>query len=193
MAEKALGNNRLDRYFKTESEASLVSFGLLILRVVVGGTMFSHGAQKLFGWFGGGGPRGTANSFEGHRIPAAVLAGDPGRPRRVGGLAFAAGFVTPLAALGIATVMITAIGAVHWPNGFFNGKGGFEFNLTLLTVAIAIAATGPGRFSIDRALGWDDNLSGIWWGVGVLGAAAAISFVTLSVLRKRGELRAAPA
>ncbi|MGZ4369256.1 MAG: hypothetical protein ACXVE1_10035, partial [Gaiellaceae bacterium] len=76
---------------------------------------------------------------------------------------------------------------------FFNGNGGFEFNLTLLTVAIAIAATGPGRFSIDRALGWDDNLSGIWWGVGVLGAAAAISFVTLSVLRKRGELRAAAA
>jgi putative oxidoreductase len=183
LAEKALGNNRLDRYFKTESEASLVSFGLLILRVVVGGTMFSHGAQKLFGWFGGGGPRGTADSFEaiGFRPPflLAILAG----LGECGGLAFAAGFVTPLAALGIATVMITAIGAVHWPNGF----------LTLLTVAVAIAATGPGRFSIDRALGWDDNLSGGWWGVGVLGAAAAISFVTLSVLRKRGELRAAAA
>jgi putative oxidoreductase len=179
LAEKALGNNRLDRYFKTESEASPVSFGLLILRVVVGGTMFSHGAQKLFGWFGGGGPRGTADSFEaiGFRPPflLAILAG----LGECGGLAFAAGFVTPL--------------AVHWSNGFFNGKGGFEFNLTLLTVAIAIAATGPGRFSIDRALGWDDNLSGTWWGVGVLGAAAAISFVTLSVLRKRGELRAAAA
>ena len=193
MAEKALGNNRLDRYFKTESEASLVSFGLLILRVVVGGTMFSHGAQKLFGWFGGGGPRGTADSFEGlgFRPPflLAILAG----LGEVGGLAFAAGFVTPLAALGIATVMITAIGAVHWRNGFFNGKGGYEFNLTLLTVAVAVAATGPGRFSIDHALGWDDNLSGSWWGVGVLGAAAAISFVTLSTLRKRGPVRAAAA
>jgi putative oxidoreductase len=193
LVDKALGKNRLDQYLKTESEASLVSFGLLILRVVVGGTMFSHGAQKLFGWFGGGGPRGTANSFDGlgFRPPflLAILAG----LGEVGGLAFAAGFVTPLAALGIATVMITAIGAVHWPNGFFNGKGGYEFNLTLLTVAIAIAATGPGRFSIDRALSWDDNLSGTWWGVGVLGAAAAISFVTLTVLRKRGELRAAAA
>jgi putative oxidoreductase len=191
--EQALGNNRVDQYFKTESEASLVSFGLLILRVVVGGTMFSHGAQKLFGWFGGGGPRGTANSFEGmgFRPPflLAMLAG----LGEVGGLAFAAGFVTPLAALGIATVMITAIGAVHWPNGFFNGKGGFEFNLTLLTVAVAVAATGPGRFSIDRALGWDDNLSGAWWGIGVLGAAAAISFVSLSALRKREPLRAAAA
>jgi putative oxidoreductase len=191
--ERALGNNRLHQYFKTESEASLVSFGLLILRVVVGGTMFSHGAQKLFGWFGGGGPRGTAESFEGigFRPPflLAILAG----LGECGGLAFAAGFVTPLAALGIATVMITAIGAVHWPNGFFNGKGGFEFNLTLLTVAVAVAATGPGRFSIDHAIGWDDNLSGSWWGVGVLGAAAAISFVTLSTLRKRGPVRAAAA
>ena len=79
------------------------------LAIVVGGTMFSHGAQKLFGWFGGGGPRGTANSFEGlgFRPPLllAILAG----LGEVGGLAFAAGFVTPLAALGIATVMITAI------------------------------------------------------------------------------------
>jgi hypothetical protein len=63
----------------------------------------------------------------------------------------------------------------------------------VLTVAIAIAATGPGRFSIDHALGWDDNLSGAWWGVGVLGAAAAISFVTLSALRKRAPLGAAAA
>jgi putative oxidoreductase len=193
LAENALGNNRLDRYFKTESEASLVSFGLLILRVVVGGTMFSHGAQKLVGWFGGGGPRGTAESFEGIGFRPSFLLAILAGLGECGGLAFAAGFVTPLAALGIATVMITAIGAVHWQNGFFNGKGGFEFNLTLLTVAVAVAATGPGRFSIDHALGWDDNLSGAWWGVGVLGAAAAISFVTLSALRKRAPLGAAAA
>ncbi len=147
--------------------------------------MFSHGAQKLFGWFGGGGPRGTAGSFKnmGFRASSvlAILAG----LGECGGLAFAAGFLTPLAALGIATVMINAIGAVHWPNGFFNGKGGFEFNLTLLAVAIAVAATGPGRFSVDHAVGWDDDLSGAWWSVGVLAAAAAISLVTLSVLRRR--------
>ncbi|MDX6400118.1 MAG: putative oxidoreductase [Gaiellaceae bacterium] len=168
-----------------------MSLGLLILRVVVGGTMFSHGAQKLFGWFGGGGPRGTAGSFQNLRFRAsfamAVLAG----LAECGGLAFAAGFLTPLAALGITTVMINAIAAVHWPNGFFSGKGGFEFNLTLLAAAVAVAATGPGRYSVDHALGWDDNLSGTWWGVGVLGAAAAISLVTLTAGRKRGAPSAA--
>jgi putative oxidoreductase len=166
-----------------------LSFGLLLLRVVIGGTMFSHGAQKLFGWFGGGGPRGTAGSFGkmGFRAPLvmALLAG----LGECGGVAFAAGFLTPLAALGIAVVMINAISVVHWPNGFFNGKGGIEFPLTLLTVAVATAATGPGRFSLDRAFGWDDNLSGTWWGVGVLAAAVAISFVTVTVLRKSEQLR----
>jgi putative oxidoreductase len=170
-----------------------MSYGLLLLRLVVGGTMFSHGAQKLFGWFGGGGPRGTAGFMGqlGFRAPLAMaLSAGLGE---AGGLVFAAGFLTPLAALGIAVVMINAITLVHWSKGFFNGNGGFEFPLTLLTVAVAVAATGPGRFSVDRALGWDDNLSGVWWGIGVLGAAVLISFVTQAVFRKRAALRAAAA
>jgi putative oxidoreductase len=170
-----------------------MSYGLLLLRVVVGGTMFSHGAQKLFGWFGGGGPRGTAGSMGklGYRAPLVMaIAAGLGES---GGLAFAAGFLTPLAALGITIVMINAIVAVHWSNGFFAGNGGYEFNLTLLTVAVAVAAIGPGRFSVDRALGWDDNLSGVWWGVGVLGTALVIAFATLLVFRKRAALSAAAA
>jgi putative oxidoreductase len=170
-----------------------MSFGLLLLRLVVGATMFSHGAQKLFGWFGGGGPQGTAGFMGqiGFRAPMlmALLAG----LGETGGIAFAAGFVTPLAALGIAVVMINAIALVHWSNGFFNGNGGIEFPLTLLTVAVAVAATGPGRYSVDHALGWDDNLSGAWWGVGVLGAALLISFVTLQTFRKRQEVPTATA
>jgi putative oxidoreductase len=184
-----LGKDRVARHFKTESEAIHLSLGLLLLRVVIGGTMFTHGAQKLFGWFGGGGPRGTAGSFGkmGFRAPLvmALLAG----LGECGGVAFAAGFLTPFAALGIAVVMINAISVVHWPNGFFNGKSGIEFPLALLTVAVAVAATGPGRFSLDRALSWDDNLSGTWWGVGVLAAAAAISLVTVTALRKSEQLR----
>jgi putative oxidoreductase len=170
-----------------------MSLGLLLLRLVVGATMFSHGAQKLFGWFGGGGPQGTAGFMGqlGFRAPlvVAISAG----LGEVGGLAFAAGFVTPLAALGIAVVMINAITLVHWSKGFFNGNGGIEFPLTLLTVAVAVAATGPGRFSVDHALGWDDNLSGAWWGVGVLGAALLISFITLATFRKREAVRATTA
>jgi putative oxidoreductase len=166
-----------------------MSYGLLLLRVVIGGTMFSHGAQKLFGWFGGPGLRGTAGFFDsmGWRMPLAMafLAG----LGETSGLAFAFGFLTPLAALGIAVVMLNAIFVVHWRNGFFNGNGGLEFPLTLATVAVAVAATGPGRFSIDRLIGWDDNISGVWWGGGVSAAALAISFVTATILRHRQALQ----
>jgi putative oxidoreductase len=165
-----------------------MAYGLLLLRVVIGLTLTAHGTQKLFGWFGGGGPRGTARSFGslGFRAPLtmALAAG----LSETGGSLFAAGFSTPLAALAIVVVMLVAIATVHWKNGFFNGAGGFEFNLTLLTVATAVAATGPGRFSIDRALGWDDNLSGLWWGVGVLGAGAIIAFLTVTAGRRRPVL-----
>jgi putative oxidoreductase len=170
-----------------------MAYGLLLLRVVAGGTLFAHGAQKLFGWFGGGGIRGTAGFFGsvGFRAPVvmATLAG----LAEAGGLAFAAGFLTPLAALGMAVVMLTAIGVVHWSKGFWNSGGGYEFNLLLLTVALAVTATGPGRFSVDRAIGWDDNLSGAWWALGVGVAAATIAFVNLNVLRRRERLRAAAA
>jgi putative oxidoreductase len=166
-----------------------MSYGLLLLRVVVGGTMFSHGAQKLFGWFGGPGLRGTAGFFEslGWRMPLAMafLAG----LAETGGLAFAVGLLTPLAALGIAIVLLNAILVVHWKNGFFNGDGGVEFPLALATVAIAVAAIGPGRFSIDRLIGWDDNVSGVWWGLGVAAAALAVAFVTVTVLRRRPVMR----
>jgi putative oxidoreductase len=170
-----------------------MSYGLLLLRVVIGGTMFSHGAQKLFGWFGGPGLRGTAGFFEsmGWRMPLvmAFLAG----LAETGGVAFALGFVTPLAALGIAVVMLNAIVVVHWKNGFFNSNGGLEFPLTLATVAVAVAATGPGRFSIDRVIGWDDNISGLWWGVGVAAAALAITFLSVTVLRHRQTMQEQPA
>jgi putative oxidoreductase len=170
-----------------------MSYGLLLVRLVIGGTMFGHGAQKLFGWFGGGGPQGTAGFMGQLGFRAPLLMAIAAGLGETGGVAFAAGLLTPLAALGIAVVMINAITLVHWSKGFFNGNGGLEFPLTLLTVAVAVAATGPGRFSLDHAFGWDDNLSGVWWGVGVLGAALLISFITMAVLRKREAVRAAHA
>jgi putative oxidoreductase len=170
-----------------------MSYGLLLLRVVVGGTVFAHGAQKLFGWFGGHGLRGTAGFFEslGWRLPLlmAFMAG----LGETSGLAFAAGILTPLAALGIAVVTLNAILVVHWKNGFFNGDGGFEFPLTIATVAVAVAATGPGRFSLDRWIGWADNISGLWWGVGVAAAALAVTFLTTTIFRHRPALVEQPA
>ena len=168
-----------------------MSYGLLLLRVVCGLTISAHGAQKLFGWFGGHGVRGTAGFFEnlGFRPPVilAVLAG----LGEAGGVLFAVGFLTPLAALGITIVMFNAIAVVHWSKGFFNGNGGFEFPLSLATIAVAVAATGPGRFSIDRATGWDDNISGLWWGVGVATVAGAVSLLTVATTRRRARVQAA--
>src|ERR687886_518360 len=168
-----------------------MSYGLLLLRVVVGGTMAAHGAQKLLGWFDGpglGGVQKMLGSF-GFRWPALMALGLG--LTECAGLLFAVGFLTPLAALGIAVVMLNAIALVHFKNGFWSGKGGYEFNLVLLTVAVAVSATGPGRFSIDRGLGWGDNVWGPWGGLGVVGAAVLLSLLTLNLGRRRERLRQA--
>jgi putative oxidoreductase len=170
-----------------------MSYGILFLRFIVGATIAAHGAQKLFGWFGGHGPRGTAGFFGslGFRPPLAMalMAG----LAESSGLFFAAGFLTPFAALAMASVMVVAIGSVHWKNGFWAGNGGYEYNLLIWTAAVAVAATGPGRFSIDNALGWADNLSGVWWGVGVLAASLAGGLLVLATREMQPEPEAADA
>ena len=101
-----------------------------------------------------------------------------------GGLLFAAGLLTPLAGLALAVVTLNAIATVVWQKGFL---GGYEFELTLLTVAIAVVATGPERLSLDRALGWDDRISGIDWAGGVLAAAIVTAVVTTTLGRARPD------
>jgi len=160
-----------------------MSYGLLFLRIVIGGILFAHGSQKLFGWWGGGGLKGTAGwlgsmGFRSPSVMAVMVA-----LAESSGLLFALGLLTPVAALGMCSAMFVAIGAVHWKSGFWLSAGGYEFNLALLSVAVAVSATGPGRFSLDRALGWDDNLSGVWWGVALLGVATAGASVILGPLR----------
>jgi putative oxidoreductase len=157
-----------------------MSYGVLGLRVVLGLVMAAHGAQKLFGWFDGGGPRGTAGGFAHLRFRAPLLMGlAAGLAEFGGGVLLAAGLATPFAALAIAIVMVNAVATVHWPNGFWNMKGGYEFNLLIFTAAAALAATGPGRFSLDAVIGWADNVSGLWWGVGVVGLSLLLSAGTL--------------
>jgi putative oxidoreductase len=162
-----------------------MAYGLLLIRLVFGLSLAAHGAQKVFGWFGGGGPRETAGMFGNLRFRAPLLMAFAAGLAELSGGLFALGLLTPLAALGVAVVMLNAVGTVHWPKGFWNTNGGYELNLGILAVAVGIAATGPGRFSLDRLIGWDDNLSGVWWGVGVLGCAALISLVTLTLGRHR--------
>jgi putative oxidoreductase len=156
---------------------------LLFLRVVIGLVFFAHGAQKLFGWWGGPGLQGTKGwlGSMGFRMPgpmALMVA-----VSEASGLLFAAGFLTPVAALMMASSMVVAIGSVHWRQGFWNTGQGYEFNLVLLAVPVAIAATGPGRFSVDRALKWDDNLSGPIWGLAVLTLAVVGALFVLTVMR----------
>jgi putative oxidoreductase len=148
-----------------------MAYGILFLRVIVGSTLFAHGAQKLFGWFGGHGPRGTGGFFGslGFRQPY-LMALAAGLSEAAGAL-LALGFLTPFACLAIASVMVVAVGSVHFRNGFWATSGGFEYNLVLWATAVAIAATGPGRYSLDAAVGWVGSLAGVWWGVGVLAAS----------------------
>ena len=167
-----------------------MEYGLLLLRIVVGLIFVGHGSQKLFAWFGGGGPEGTAQFFAsvGYRRPR-LMAVVAGLSELGGGLLLATGFLTPLASFLIATVMLNAIVTVVFPRGFL---GGYEFELTLLTVAVALAATGPGEISIDDALGWADNISGIAWGSLILAAAIVTSIVTTTLGRGGAELDEIP-
>lgn len=160
-----------------------MAYGILLLRIAVGMTMAGHGVQKLLGWFDGPGVTGTKQMFRSLGFPAAAVMAILAALAETGGLLFAVGLLTPLAALGIAIVMLNAIGAVHWKNGFWNSSGGMEFPLVLLASAVAVAATGPGRFSADGVIGWEGSISGLWWGVGVLAIAGAVSAATLMTRR----------
>ena len=168
-----------------------MSYGILFLRVIVGGVFFAHGTQKLFGWWGGHGPRGTAGFFGalGFHKPL-VLALVAGLAETSGAL-FALGLLTPFAALAIASVMVVAVGSVHVKNGFWASNGGYEFNLVLWASAIAVAAAGAGRFSLDRVLGWSGGLSGLWWGVGVFGVSLLGGLAVLATREAQPEPKSA--
>jgi putative oxidoreductase len=132
----------------------MLALGLLLLRVVIGLIVAAHGAQKLLGWWGGPGMSGWTAAMTRMRIrPAAPWAWLSALSELLGGIGLALGLLTPLPSFGIVAAMLVAITLVHWPNGFWNGKRGYEFNLSLIAPAIAIALTGPGAYSLDSALG----------------------------------------
>jgi putative oxidoreductase len=131
-----------------------MALGLLILRLVVGLTMAAHGAQKLFGLWGGPGMTGWTQSVRRLRIrPAQPWAWIAALSEFGGGLMLALGLLSPLGSLAITGAMLVAIATVHLPKGFWVTKGGFEFNVTLIAAAVALALSGPGAYSLDSALG----------------------------------------
>jgi len=127
--------------------------GLLILRIVVGLLFVGHGAQKLFGWFGGKGMNGHTGLMEklGMR-PAYLWAWVSALDEFLGGLGLAAGLLTPLAATALIGSMLVVIVKVSWAKGMWNTNGGIEWPLVLATVAFAVGLTGPGAYSLDRVL-----------------------------------------
>ena len=143
----------------------------LFLRLTIGGLFFGHGAQKLFGWFGGHGLDGTGQFFE-------ALGMRPGRRNALaagiaeagGGAALAAGVAVPAAAAALTGTMLTAIHKVHLKNGPWVTDGGFEYNLVLIAAVLTLAETGPGPL----ALGGKRHGAGWALAAAAAGAAGAV-------------------
>ena len=128
--------------------------GVLLIRVVLGLTLAAHGYYKFFK---GGKIAGTARWFDsiGMKPDGKVHALMAATTEVVAGLLFAVGLLTPFAAAGFVGLMFVAAWTVNRPNGFFSANHGYEFNLVLATVAVGIAAIGPGKYSAD----WELDLS----------------------------------
>lgn len=160
-----------------------MELGLLALRMVVGGLFAGHGAQKLFGWFGGHGPDGTGQFFESIGLrPGRRLALLAGGAELTGGLLLALGLVVPAAAALLSAVMVVAIWTVHRANGPWVTDGGWEYNAVLLAVAFALTAVGAGNWSLDGVLGV--NVSGAAWAVGELAAGVAGAAIGVVLSRR---------
>jgi putative oxidoreductase len=146
--------------------------GLLIVRLVFGGLMAAHGAQKLFGWFGGYGFSAVSGFFEtlGFR-PGRFFAAAASATELVGGLLVAAGLLGPVGPALVLAVMIVAAITVHVNNGLFAQTNGIEVPLMYAVAAIGIALTGAGAYSFDALF----RLENIWtapivWSVLLAGA-----------------------
>ncbi|MEU6553416.1 DoxX family protein [Streptomyces sp. NPDC046915] len=152
--------------------------GILILRLTVGLVLAGHGAQKLFGLFGGPGLAATGRQFaELGYHPGTFNAGLAGASELLGGLGLAAGFLTPLAAAAVVGVMINAM-AVTASHGLWSTDGGLEYPMCMAAAALAIAGVGPGRLSLDRPFPWHRGTvrtGAFALGAGGLGAAVVLA------------------
>ncbi|MFD4632550.1 DoxX family membrane protein [Streptomyces sp. NPDC058284] len=156
--------------------------GLLLLRAGTGSVLAAHGAQKLFGWFGGGGIEGTGAFMESiGYAPGKRNAVMAGLAEAGGGALLALGLATPAAGAAAAGAMAGAV-AVHTPHGFFSQGGGYEYPAFLGMVAGALAVTGPGRHSVDHALG--HRLDRGWMVPAALAGTAVGVLATLAARRK---------
>lgn len=133
--------------------ASRASWGLSIIRILVGIIFMAHGAQKLFGLFGGGGLAGTAQFMESLGLaPGLLMALLSGGAEFFGGLALVIGLLVRPAALALTVTLIVAIFSVHIGNGLFMANNGYEFALALMAGTLAVLVEGAGRGALDRLI-----------------------------------------
>jgi putative oxidoreductase len=140
--------------------SKLLPWAPVAIRLGLAVIFIAHGGQKLFGIWGGPGLQTTIEAFERSIAVPSYLTLIVVGTEFFGGLTVLVGFLTRIAAAGLAADMVAAIIKVHLMNGFFlnwsitPGKGhGYEFNLALLAMSIALLLSGPGKFALDRMLG----------------------------------------
>jgi putative oxidoreductase len=132
------------------TEAGLAAF---FLRIPVGIILAAHGAQKLFGWFGGYGLEGTGQWMASIGLePGYLMALMAGSAEFFGGIALVVGLLVRPAALVSAVTMVVAIVTVHLDNGLFMSNNGYEFALTLLAATVALTIQGAGSYSVDKVI-----------------------------------------
>jgi putative oxidoreductase len=134
----------------TETESG---YAPLALRIPIGIIFMAHGAQKLFGWFGGYGLEGTGGWMESIGLaPGFIMALMAGSAEFFGGLFILLGLLTRPAAIALSFTMIVAIFSVHFEKGLFMSNNGYEFGLALLAASVSLALSGAGKLAVDNAL-----------------------------------------
>lgn len=155
--------------------------GLLIVRLAVGLTFAAHGAQKVIGWWAGPGFAGWTGAMTRMGLrPAPLWAALSAGVELVGGLLFATGSLTPIAAALLVAQSVYIVLRVHRPKGFWNKNGGIEFPLQLLAGSLVIAASGPGAIAIDPAAGLEFGSS---WRAAFVVVAVLGAFATMAIAR----------
>jgi putative oxidoreductase len=160
-----------------------VNSGFLLVRLLLGGYLAAHGTQKLFGWFGGHGLGGTGGFMESLGFkPGKLFALAAGLCEAGGGALVLLGFLGPLGPGLIIVAMVVAIGSVHWKNGLFVTANGVEMPLAWATCSVAIAYSGPGRYSLDAAFGL--ALNTVWTVRIVIVMAVLVAILNLLLRRQ---------
>ena len=174
------------------ADTQTLSIGLLLVRVVIGLLMAGHGAQKLFGWFGGYGLSGTGQFFDqiGFR-PGPAFAAAASISEIASGLLVAFGLLGPIGPALMVSVMIVAAITVHWEHGLFAMNNGIEMPLLYGAAAFGLALTGFGQYSLDAQLGiagrWSAEGTWIVLAVGILGGFANLALRRRPAQEKMAE------